>query len=296
MAKEKKEYKERAEHVFNEYDMFSYYKVRLRTFRRLLATNPADPAIHDTHIINRQRKLILDKSELNSAINKYLGALDISETKEQAEREALLNKLEELTGVTLTPKERSDAIAGKLDGIKETFKDLEMSGLTVFFWNTELDLPMLGSHMILGFLKASAEAQCSHLRNSGKSEVGVIMKSTAYTQKCINMHCSVVQEFITLDKDVKRTETGESKLFQRSLRAKTADGPRTCLAKSEEVEAGTHLEFELQILKGTPLDSLPVLKQLFAYGRQKGLAQWRNADNGKFDTLVLEKITTTELG
>jgi hypothetical protein len=266
--------------------MFKRYNVSLTLLRDQLGTNPCDPAIMDTHIINKQRKLILEKSEVNSTINKYLDALPITAEKGEAELNALFAKIEELTGAILTPQERIDAVAGKLDSLKETLKSMENGGMTVFFWNNEKDLPMIGDHMIYGFLKGAAEALIRALPK-GESKNGTVMKSASYTQSLINQHVRCETQFITFDKDLKRNAEGGSFTLQRSLRAMTAKGPRVSIAKSEVVPAGAKLNFTLKVLNGSQI-TLAVLKELFSYGEMTGLGQWRNAGYGMFTAEVVE--------
>jgi len=71
--------------------MFNKYQVKLTFLRPVLATNPSDPNILDTHIIQRQRKLILEKGGLSKEINKYLDQIQISVEKGDEEIELLLN-------------------------------------------------------------------------------------------------------------------------------------------------------------------------------------------------------------
>lgn len=260
--------------------MFDYYSVTLTLIRDMLATNPCDPNIHDTHIIARQRKLILEKSKLNSEINKYLDQIQISKEKSDEELDALFARLEKLTGIELTSEERKEAVAGNLAKLKETFESLKSAGTTIFFWNKEKDRPMLGDHMVLGFLKASGEA-LSRCVKKGEKRRGIVMESSAYTSSLINQHVRCVDQFITVDSDVQRNEDGTTYYHQRSLRVKTAKGDRTALAKSEVIPAGAKIEFTLKVLSGSEITE-EVLTKLFAYGELSGLGQWRNAGFGQF--------------
>lgn len=260
--------------------MFDYYSVTLTLIRDMLATNPCDPNIHDTHIIARQRKLILEKSKLNSEINKYLDQIQISKEKSDEELDALFARLEKLTGIELTSEERKEAVAGNLAKLKETFESLKSAGTTIFFWNKEKDRPMIGSHMIYGFLKAAGEA-LSRCVKKGEKRRGMVMESSAYTSSLINQHVKCAEQFITIDTDVKRNEDGTTYYHQRSLRVKTAKGDRTALAKSEVVPCGAKIEFTLKVLKGSEVTE-EVLRRLFAYGECVGLGQHRSAEWGQF--------------
>lgn len=265
--------------------LFDRYGVTLTLERDMLGTNPCDPNVLDNHIIGKERKLILEKSEINKEVNKYLNALQISDDKAAAEKEALIDKLESLTGISLTPEERSQAMAGKLESLKETFEGLETTGVTVFLWSKELNKPMIGDHMIYGFLKAAADAIAKTRQNKKK---GAVLDSSSYTASIINQHVRCGKQFIVFDSDVKRKDDGVPEFLQRSLRAMTAKGPRISLAKSEVVPAGAKLEFELKVLSGSTMTE-DVLRLLFSYGELSGLGQWRNAGYGQF-TFELKKI------
>lgn len=253
------------------------YNVRLIFTRNLLATNPCDPNVMDTHVLDRQRKLILENVNINSQINKYLDQIQISKEKGDAEVEKILDKLEDLIGYKLSTQERKDAIAGTLESLKQTFKEMDIKGTTVFFWDKEKNLPCIGDHMIYGFLKAAAEA----IGRTLSKKNGTMLHSVSYTQSIINQHVRCSQQFLTLSKDICRNEDKTPQYLQRSLRAMTAQGPRVSLAKSEQVPAGAYITFTLNVMDDSPLTE-EVLRKLFDYGEFSGLGQWRNAGYGMF--------------
>lgn len=79
---------------------------------------------------------------------------------------------------------------------------------------------------------------------------------------------------------------GKVTFCERPLRAETAQGPRTGLARSEELPEGTWFECELKVYNG-PISEL-LLRDLFDYGADKGFLQWRNGGHGRFE-YALEK-------
>lgn len=257
--------------------MFEKYQVKITLTREMLGTNPCDPNVMDVHILDRQRKLILEKNGLNKQINKYLNQIEISKEKGEAEVNLVIDKLESLMGVTFTEEERGLAIKGELESLKQTFKELDIKGTTVFFWNKEQNMPCIGDHMIYGFLKASAEA----IGRTLPKKNGTVLNSTSYTQSLINQHLRADDAFITFNKDIQRNDDGSPYFLQRSLRAMTAQGPRITLAKSEVVPAGASLEFNLKVMKNSPLTE-DALNTLFIYGQMTGLGQWRNSGKGSF--------------
>jgi hypothetical protein len=259
------------------------YKITLTLTREMLGTNPVDPNILDTHIINKQRELILEKCKLNKEVNKYLDALPIAKQKGEAEVDALMDKLEELFGIELDSKGRAKILAEGLDALKETMAEQELRGITLFLWNKQKKLPMIGDHMIYGFLKAAAEAVGRTLPR----KMGTALNSASFTQSLINQHIRCTEQFITFDRDIKRNNDGSAYYLQRSLRAQTAQGPRITLAKSEVIEAGASLTFVLKVMQNCGITE-EVLDTLFSYGEWVGLGQWRNAGNGMF-TYTLQK-------
>jgi hypothetical protein len=262
--------------------MFNKYVVDLTITRDMLGTNPADPSIHDTHIIQKQRKLIQEKGNYNSEINKYIDALQISEERSKTEVDNLLDKIEALLGRKFTEEERAKAIKGELESLKETLDEQELRGVTVFFRDKK-GMPCIGDHMIKGFLKAAAEAIARTL----PSKKGTMLHSAAYTESIINQHVTTENQFISFDTDVVKNEQGQVKYYERSLRAMTAQGPRVSIAKSEYVLAGAKLKFTLLVLQGSPL-TLDALKKLFSYGRISGLGQNRNSGFGQFTAEITE--------
>jgi hypothetical protein len=250
-------------------DLFESYKVHLRLLHNQLGTNPQNLNVMDNHIIERQRKLIADKSSINKALNKYAGEKDITPERKIQELEALALRTEELLGRELTEEEFEALRVGKIDkfeALKETLEELETKGITCFFRMQDEEGQQkiaIGSHMIKGFLKSAAEALCRTI--SGEKSKGTVMSSTAYTHSIINTHLAVYPDLIAASKDIMRDENGLAIYDQRSLRANTAKGPRVSLAKSEILPAGTEYIFEIQVLKNSPLRPQHLLT-LFTYG------------------------------
>jgi hypothetical protein len=74
--------------------------------------------------------------------------------------------------------------------------------------------------------------------------------------------------------------SGDMTHCERPLRAMTAQGPRTSVARSEELPAGTWFECELEVFDGPISESL--LRDLLDYGSRRGMGQWRNSGHGRF--------------
>lgn len=78
---------------------------------------------------------------------------------------------------------------------------------------------------------------------------------------------------------------GEIGMCQRPLRAQTAQGERISLACSEELPAGTSVEFSVVCLNDA---HAALVREWMDYGRYKGFLQWRNSGKGRF---TYEEIT-----
>jgi len=267
--------------------MFDKYKVKIKLTREMLGTNPLDPNILDKHIIDRQREIIMEKSEINSAINKYLDQIKITDETKQSEIDALLAKLEDLIGYELNEEHKSLILSGKIAELKETFAELDFKATTVFLWDKKTNKPCIKDHMIYGFMKAAAEA-IGRTYGKGDKQNGVMLKSVSYTQSVINQHARCEEVFIPASNDVEKDSKGYPIYNQRPVRAMTAKGPRISLVKSEILPEGTEFQFTLKVMKNSPLKE-DVIKNLFDYGQLSGLGQWRNSGCGQFN-YELEKL------
>lgn len=257
------------------------YKCKVTLLKEMLGTNPMDPNVLDKHILDRQRKLIMEKSSINLAVNKYLDAKQISVAKGELELAALKKTLEELLERDLSDQEFSGLREGNPDtlkALKETFAELYMKSTTCFLRNPDNGNVCISSHMIHGYLKAAGESISRTLPRKN----GTMLNSAAYTQSIINMHCMINPDLIDASCDVMRNDEESIIYLQRPLRAKTPQGPRIALAKSEQLPKGTEFYFTISVLKNSPLTK-EVLEALLRYGCMKGLGQWRNAGYGRFE-------------
>lgn len=278
--------------------MFDNYYVRVELTHPMLGTNPMNLNVMDTHIIDRQRKLIAENSNINKAINKYYKAKEISKERATMELGALRCKIEEVMGESMSDSEFETLKGGdfkKFSDLKETMSELDEKGITCFFRNqddvatTELGnrKVCIGSHMILGYMKAASEAIIK--ATPGTKKKGTVLQSNAYTHGIINEHVAVEPDLINSSKDVVRDPNGKPEYLQRSLRAMTAQGPRISLAKSEVIPKGAKFEFFLKVMTDSPLKEEHIHK-IFEYGQLKGLGQWRNARYGAFVVQELTKM------
>jgi hypothetical protein len=73
-------------------------------------------------------------------------------------------------------------------------------------------------------------------------------------------------------------------VLERPLRANTMQGPRVSLARSEVINAGATISFEVHVMQNSPV-TLDMIREVLDYGAWKGLGQWRNAEWGTFKWL-----------
>jgi hypothetical protein len=277
--------------IKGDFMLLDQYEVTLRLTEEQLGTNPMNPDVLDTFIIEKQRKLILEKSKINKALNKYAEAQTISKDRSDKEIESLLRTVEEVVGTSLTREEASQLFSGdkvdeRLSKLRDSLEGFESQGATVFF-RDDKGKPCIGSHMIKGFLKAAGEA----FARTMPTKNGTMLQSNAYTSSIINQHVTVTPHFITASKDILRSSDKKPKYLQRSLRVQTAMGPRVTLAKSEVLPAGTEFKFVIKVMSGSPFTK-EIMEQLFSYGELSGLGQWRNSAKGQFEVVQIKEITT----
>jgi len=71
---------------------------------------------------------------------------------------------------------------------------------------------------------------------------------------------------------------------ERPLRAMTAQGPRVTLARSDKIDAGLVLNFEVILIPHKEI-TWGTLDTLFAHGELMGLGQFRNGGYGRFSVM-----------
>lgn len=144
----------------------------------------------------------------------------------------------------------------------ETLPEMVEKGTTVF--HKRDGCPILYDYMVKGFLK-----------EAGRTFNG--LHGVKNLRSKIDSLVFVSPRQITLDiPDGCRIE-----YLERPLRAETAQGPRVALARSEMLPAGAHFEITLEVYDGPITDD--ILRDLFTYGKHKGIGQWRNGSYGRFE-------------
>jgi hypothetical protein len=153
--------------------------------------------------------------------------------------------------------------ADELDGIPEI--EEELNNGTTFFNRDEEGNPFVFDYQIKGFFK---DAQGCMNRIAAT-------KMPAF-KKIIDGLIFVKERKIPL----MIPAGGEVGICERPLRAQTPQGERVSIARSEEVPAGTVLEFTILLMDKTLKKSV---EMWLDYGALRGIGQWRNSGKGRFD-------------
>jgi len=176
----------------------------------------------------------------------------------------------------------SDYIASKAPDAPKMEEEIEAVGLAevieksmTIFPRDKDGNPIFWDYQIKGFFKDA----CSALRKVSKTKSS---KIKAY-KKDIDGHVFPFPRQIVIHlPDGERIRTCE-----RPLRASTPQGERIALASSEEIPAGSWLDFEVMCLTDEIYDAV---YEWLDYGELRGIGQWRNSGKGRFVWDEVEKI------
>ena len=151
------------------------------------------------------------------------------------------------------------------------------TGITVFHRDADGD-PCLHMRHVKGFFKEACRAM--QMAAGRDPETGKKLaknessKLTAYKSKIDNL-VFIAPDYLKLI----LPKGGQLVKEQRPLLAATPQGPRSALACSEAVPAGTKVRFTVTLLND---DLYPALIEWLDYGMLKGIGCWRNSGCGRF--------------
>ncbi len=191
--------------------------------------------------------------------------------------------MEEMLGTAAADKKIHETyIASKAEDAEKIEEEIEAIGvdgvveksMTVFPRDTD-GCPILWDYQVRGFLKESI----GFLKKAGDAKACAGLKAH---KKAVDGTIFVQPRRIRLEMPANGGEMGDC---QRPLRAETAQGPRTALANSETVPAGTQFTFDVICFNDG--DAKAVIEAM-DYGIFHGMGQWRNSGKGAFDYEVLE--------
>lgn len=150
--------------------------------------------------------------------------------------------------------------------------DEETQKSTTVFHRHE-DQPFIYDYQIKGFFKDA----CGMLRRVEKTASKALK---AYKKEIDGLIFPTPRQIM-----LNLPDGGEITICCRPLRVQDRVGERVCLARSEQVPAGTTMVFEVNCLR-PGLE--PLIEEWLDYGKLRGLGQWRNSGMGRFDYKFIE--------
>jgi hypothetical protein len=202
-------------------------------------------------------------------------------SSEDLKQEFILKKM--LTGRTgMSAEVAMNKVKGELENLKqdgayqEKIKDLQDANLTVFYRNSEGRVS-LSDIQIRGFIKDAFAFVAKEAKILTKKS-GEAYSSDEYYRKWIGERIAFIERYFPYSNQ-------DVIIMSRSLRAKTLQGDRICLASSEMIDVPNSVEFVLI----TTDDIKPEwLNMIFDRGLFKGISQWANAQYGCFTYEIIE--------
>ena len=182
-------------------------------------------------------------------------------------------------------------IASKAPDAKSLREEVEALGVdeltergTTVFPRTRDGAPFLWDYQLKGFFKDA----CGFCRKMD----GAVSRGLVAYKSNIDGLLFVMPRNVRLE----MPDGSGVRVMQRPLRAETAQGPRVALAASEMLDAGTRCEFDVtlaakQVGTKTKVDFAKCLMEWLAYGRLRGIGQWRNGGWGQFVCRVTDPQT-----
>lgn len=171
---------------------------------------------------------------------------------------------------------------------EDIVEDLDNTGWTCFMQDSK-GLYIL-NYMILGFLKDAGFTLKEQLEPGEASKKSKSKSTDNFKQvkSKIENTVFVTTRKIHFQRDGKFI-TEPDGVLERPLRAMTMQGPRVALAKSDFIDEGAQLNFELVILDGKEIKESHVA-EILSFGELRGLGQFRNGSYGTFKVIKFEEI------
>jgi len=194
---------------------------------------------------------------------------------------AELNQTGEVDGAGV-PSGAQAAVATSVEEIDDevntvpTVEDIENKGWTGFHTDKDGN-PFLYNYVVKGFFKEAASSM-------NRVGAGTETKGIKAFVKSIDQLVFVQPRRLLLehpDADLKNLDS-----LERPLRAKTAQGERVTLARSDITPANTTVKFTIIVLGNVVKEAH--IKEWLDYGLCRGFGQWRNADYGSFTYEITE--------
>ena len=164
------------------------------------------------------------------------------------------------------------------DEINAVGVDETVESRTTVFARTQDGLPFIYDYVLKGFFK---EACGALQRLTEKADDGTKSKKIVNESGKLTAYKKVIDQLIFIQprQIVIYNPDGTIGTCQRPLRAQTAQGDRVTLASSEEMPAGSSINFRIVSFSDAYLSAI---REWLNYGFYKGLGQWRNSGKGRF--------------
>ena len=140
----------------------------------------------------------------------------------------------------------------------------------------------LWDYQVKGFLKESAAIQPAALEVRTKRSGDPLGEATI--RKRLDNWLFVLPRRLYVTRDG-QTLTQPDGVYERPLRARTMQGDRIALARSDVVRAGVQVKGQIRLLPGCPITE-EALRTWLDYGALKGLGQFRNGGFGRFSYML----------
>lgn len=157
-----------------------------------------------------------------------------------------------------------------------TVEKIEEKGWTGF--HADENGLFIYDYMIRGMLKNAGEVLQQGIEVS-KEKKGVMSKD-----KMRGIRGKIDKYVFISPRKIPLGKTEPDGFIERPLRALTMQGPRVTLARSDYIDAGVELEFEIELIKNKEI-TWDIIDMLLRYGKYCGLGQFRNGSYGRFEVM-----------
>jgi hypothetical protein len=132
-------------------------------------------------------------------------------------------------------------------------------------------------YVVKGFVKEAGNTMKELVGHNGKKgEAG-----TPALRSKLDNYLFVFPRRVYIMSEAGEIVTEPDGVFERPLRAMTAQGPRVTIARSDMVNEGVHLDVTFRLLPHREIN-FDLIEELLDYGQLKGLGQFRNGSFGRF--------------
>jgi hypothetical protein len=176
-------------------------------------------------------------------------------------------------------------------------------GTTFFYRHPETDDLVLSEHQIKGFLKKMGQTYNGRIPVNAKVKAKVneevdeevdeeankeAKKDPKKPTKMVSMLRNKIYTLVFVrPRWIPILDAGTPEFLERPLRAETAKGPRTALARSEMLLPGCRVLCELHVKPGEIGEH--VLRALLDEGQYWGIGQWHSGGYGLFDYTLVKR-------